>query len=101
MAVYDDPDPHLGSLNFPLIAVAFVSPPLGLQVMENAGEGEILAILWRWGRDVLLGLLLGLLRLLLGLWLLLLRSVLYGLQGAQHEGKQERSVWRGVLRAHK
>jgi hypothetical protein len=82
-----DTDPHLGALNFPFISVAFIASPFSLQIMKDAGEGKILAVLrWRRGYGALLAGLV-LLVLLLGLKLLLLLLVVVGLdalQRAQH-----------------
>ena len=62
--------PHLGAFDFPFVAVAFVSPPFGLEEMENGGESEVLATLGR--REQIAGLL----QLLLLLWLRLLLNLL-------------------------
>lgn len=84
--------PHLRPLDLPLIPVALVSPPFGLEVVEDAGERVILAAL---GDLLELGIL-GALLLLGGLGLLLLlllaRRGLFGTcEGAQH-GELDRVV---------
>lgn len=84
--------PHLRPLDLPLIPVALVSPPFGLEVVEDAGERVVLAAL---GDLLELGIL-GALLLLGGLGLLLLlllaRRGLFGTcEGAQH-GELDRVV---------
>ena len=39
--------PHLSAFNFPLVAVAFVSPPFRLKEVEDRRESEVLATLGR------------------------------------------------------
>ena len=74
--------PHLGTFNLPLVSVAFVLAPFGLEVVEDIRKRVVLTVL---GRERDLALLGALLLLWHGLLALLLQLLLLHLHvGAQH-----------------